>query len=319
MKFRYLLVFLLLAASCSTQKRSITPRHTENSKEYINQYKDLAIQEMNRTGIPASITLAQGILESNYGNSTLARRGNNHFGIKCHSTWNGKTIYHDDDRRNECFRKYPNVYDSYKDHSHFLTSTRRYGFLFEYRRTDYKKWARGLKKAGYATSPTYASKLIELIERYELHRFDRMDAPLAAAEYSGGGSSLGDVDNYSFSAGKHRIRTRNRIDYIVVREGDTFKKLNQELNLLPWELNKYNDLDGNSTLREGQILYLQPKRKKAARGYDHHKVKQGETMHSISQRYGVELEELYEMNRMEEGKQPGPGDKIWLRETKPGN
>lgn len=317
MKFRYLLVFLLLTASCSTQKRSITPRHTENSKEYIHQYKDLAIQEMNRTGIPASITLAQGILESDYGNSRLAREGNNHFGIKCHSNWYGKRIYHDDDRRNECFRKYPNVYDSYKDHSHFLTNSRRYEFLFDYRRTDYKKWARGLKKAGYATSPTYASNLIELIERYDLHRFDRMDAPQITTEYTGGGSSLGNVDNFTISAGKHRIRTRNRIDYIVVREGDTFKKLNKELNMLPWELKKYNELDDTATLQPGQILYLQPKRKKAARGYEHHKVEQGETMHSISQRYGIKLEELYELNRMEPDEQLQPGQKIWLRDRKP--
>ncbi|MBS3807427.1 MAG: glucosaminidase domain-containing protein [Bacteroidales bacterium] len=319
MKFRYLLVFLLLAASCSTQKRSVIPRQTENSKQYINEYKDLAIQEMNRTGIPASITLAQGILESDYGNSRLAREGNNHFGIKCHSTWNGKRIFHDDDRRNECFRKYPNVYDSFKDHSHFLTTSSRYDFLFDYRRTDYEKWARGLKRAGYATSPTYASRLIELIERYELHRFDRMNAPQITPEYTGGGSSLGNVDNYSISAGKHRIRTRNRIDYIVVSEGDTFKKLNKELDMLPWELKKYNEWSDTAALRPGQILYLQPKRKKAARGYNHHKVEEGETMHSISQRYGVKLEELYEKNRMEEGEEPEPGDKIWLRQTKPDN
>ena len=172
MKFRYILVLLIISASCSTTRTPVKPLRTLNAQQYIKEYKDLAIQEMNRTGIPASITLAQGILESDYGNSRLATEGNNHFGIKCHSDWNGKRIYHDDDRKNECFRKYASNYQSYKDHSRFLTSSRRYAFLFDYDRTDYKKWARGLKKAGYATSPTYASKLINLIERYQLHQYD---------------------------------------------------------------------------------------------------------------------------------------------------
>ncbi len=317
MKFRYILLLLVVIASCSPRKHTVAPRHTENSKQYIERYKDLAIEEMHRTGIPASITLAQGILESDYGRSRLAREANNHFGIKCHSNWNGGRIYHDDDRRNECFRKYRNVYDSYKDHSHFLTHSSRYDFLFDYKRTDYKKWARGLKKAGYATSRTYASRLIELIERYDLHRFDRRTTVRTARHNSSGGPSLGNVDDYTISAGKHQVRTRNRIDYIVVKQGDTFEKLNRELNLLPWELRKYNELDDGAKLRQGQVLYLQPKRNKAARGYDVHKVKEGETMHSISQMYGVKEEELYEKNRMEPGEQPDPGEKVWLRGDKP--
>ncbi len=320
MNFRYLLAFLLLFASCSTTQKSFTPGHTEESKAYVQQYKDLAVREMQRTGIPASITLAQGILESDYGRSRLARQANNHFGIKCHDSWSGKRIYHDDDRRDECFRQYSSVYQSYRDHSRFLKGSQRYAFLFRYERTAYKKWARGLKKAGYATSPTYASRLIELIERYGLHRFDknpRLASANAAMNVSTGRSSLGDVDNFTFSPGKHRIRTRNRIDYIVVKEGDTFKSLNKELNLIPGELKKYNELSDTASLYPGRILYLQPKRNKAARGFETHKVKKGDTMYSISQKYGIELEELYERNRMDPSEEPQRGDKIWLRGKKP--
>jgi len=316
MKFRYFLILLAVGTACSPARKGFEPTATASSRQYISQYKDLAVQEMNRTGIPASITLAQGILESNYGNSTLARKGNNHFGIKCHSDWRGDRIYHDDDRRQECFRKYNSVYDSYKDHSHFLTSSKRYTFLFEYDKTDYKRWARGLKKAGYATSPTYASRLIELIERYQLYRFDRQSTTVASAENSGP-APLGNVDNFRISPGRHVVKTRNRVDYIVAREGDTFKELNKELDLLPWELKKYNELADTTQLRKGQILYLQPKRNKAERGFDVHLVKEGDTMHSISQLYGVKLEKLYERNRMEEGEQAEPGEKIWLRKDKP--
>lgn len=316
MKIRYILVLLIISASCSTTRTPIQPIRSLTAQQYINEYKDLAVQEMRRTGIPASITLAQGILESNYGNSRLATEGNNHFGIKCHNDWNGKRIYHDDDLRNECFRKYESPYQSYKDHSRFLTSSQRYAFLFDYKSTDYKKWARGLKKAGYATSPTYASKLINLIKRYNLHQYD-VNPYTASSGSSSGHSRLGDVDNYQISAGRHVVRTRNRIDFIKVKKGDTFKSLNEELDLLPWELKKYNELDDSATLKPGQILYLQPKRNKAARGYDVHVVQEGDTMYSISQYYGIKLDELYEKNHMEEGEQPEPGQKIWLRKDKP--
>ena len=143
------------------------------TEQYIVKYNGIAVEEMNRYGIPASITLAQGILESGNGESRLAIEGNNHFGIKCHNNWNGKTIIEDDDEKGECFRKYPKAADSYRDHSLFLTERGRYSFLFEYKKTDYKKWAKGLKKAGYATNPKYSTLLIDLIERYELNKFDK--------------------------------------------------------------------------------------------------------------------------------------------------
>lgn len=316
MKFRYILVLLLFSAGCSTTRAPVTPLRSLTAQQYIKEYKDLAIQEMNRTGIPASITLAQGLLESDYGNSRLAKEANNHFGIKCHDDWDGKKIYHDDDRRNQCFRRYKDVYQSYKDHSKFLTSAKRYAFLFDYDRTEYKKWARGLKKAGYATSPTYASKLINLIERYQLDQYDK-NRYSAGTSGTSGRSRLGDVDNYRISAQKHTVRKRNRIEYIRVKEGDTFKSLNEELNLLPWELKKYNELDDTTQLKPGQILYLQPKRNKAARGYDFHIVKEGDTMYSIAQLYGIKLEELYEKNHMKKGEEINPGQKIWLRKEKP--
>lgn len=316
MKIRYILVLLMFFTACSTTRTPVEPFRSLTAQQYIKTYKDLAIQEMRRTGIPASITLAQGILESDYGNSRLATEGNNHFGIKCHSDWNGGKIYHDDDRKNECFRRYKDVFQSYKDHSRFLTSSQRYAFLFDYDRTEYKKWARGLKKAGYATSPTYASRLINLIERYQLHQYDKTSYTASSAG-SSGRSRLGDVDNYQISAKKHTVQMRNRIDYIKVKEGDTFKSLNEELNMLPWELKKYNELDDTARLRPGQILYLQPKRNKAERGYDVHIVEEGETMYSISQLYGIKLDKLYEKNRMEKGEEPAPGQKIWLRKKKP--
>ncbi len=145
---------------------------------YIDKYSSIAIQEMNMYNIPASITLSQGILESGNGESYLAVEGNNHFGIKCHDNWNGETINEDDDKKNECFRKYDKVSDSYRDHSLFLTERKRYLFLFKYKNTDYKKWAKGLKKAGYATNSEYAKLLIDLIEKYDLDRFDNADSKI---------------------------------------------------------------------------------------------------------------------------------------------
>ena len=161
------LVFILFIISVFTLSAQ------NKTERYIQQYTKIAVEEMNRYNIPASITLAQGILESGNGESRLAVDGKNHFGIKCHNNWNGKTIIEDDDEKGECFRKYSKVAESYRDHSLFLTERGRYSFLFEYRKTDYKKWAKGLKKAGYATNPKYPKLLIDLIERYSLYNYDK--------------------------------------------------------------------------------------------------------------------------------------------------
>ena len=310
------------------------PEHREmNMREYINKYSLLAMSEMKRSGIPASITLAQGIIESNYGRSRLAREGNNHFGIKCHNGWTGRKIFHDDDKRNECFRKYNNPDESYIDHSDFLMQGSRYRFLFSLRPGDYRSWARGLKKAGYATNARYADMLIDMIENNNLHVYDEMvfsgkdiegiyagsnatgntDSYLAERNFD---SREPGIDNFTISR-KSRVEVRNRIDYIRVREGDTFSSLQEEFDLLGWELRMYNELGEREKLEVGRLLYLQPKRSKAARGNDFHIVKEGETMYSISQLYGIKLKALYKKNRMEPGNEPLPGTELWLRKLKP--
>jgi len=324
MKKRILFIIItILAVSCKVQRVPDTSKKyaSLSRQNYIENYKDLAINEMKRSGIPASITLAQAMLESDNGNSTLARKANNHFGIKCHSDWDGGTIYHDDDRRGECFRRYKSVYESYIDHSDFIVNGNRYSFLFDMEPTDYKAWSRGLQKAGYATSRTYAQLLIKIIEDNQLYVFDKGGSlnftSNEESSYDNDNVNLADVDNFTVQMNKHRVYNRNRIDYIIVKNGDTFKSLIQEFELLPWELYKYNELDEGAELKEGQILYLQPKRNRAEHGFDYHTVSEGETMYSISQMYGIKLKKLYEKNRMEIGKEPEPGQKLWLRKRKP--
>ena len=320
---------------CRTYKptsQSTLPALTAGS--YINAYKELAIREMKRTGVPASITLAQGMVESDYGRSRLAREANNHFGIKCHNDWVGPTIRHNDDRRNECFRKYRKPEDSFYDHSDFLKYGSRYRALFDIDPTDYKAWAHGLKRAGYATNPEYAQMLIRKIEENQLYYFDRDNiaintisqqkpAVITTTEVQ---DSINIVvpstmfkGNVAVPAVVPRVRENNRIQYVIVKDGDTREKLENDYQLLKWELTRYNEIKGELTLVPGQILYLQPKRDKAEPGKDYHNCTEGETMYLISQKYGIKLKSLYEMNRMEEGTEPVPGQRIWLRAIKPVN
>ncbi len=279
-------------------------------ENYIDTYADLAMREMVRTGIPASITLAQGCLESDNGNSRLARDAKNHFGIKCHDDWKGRKIYHDDDERNECFRKYKNVEESFTDHSDFLTTKSRYAELFELKPDDYKAWARGLKKAGYATSSKYADHLINIIEENQLYDYDllvlnREPGPLTPAETP-------------FITVSHReILTNNRTEYIVVKPGDTPGSLREELALFPWELFRYNDIDRSVALDSGMVIYLQPKRWKAESGSEFHEVKEGETLWQISQLYGVKLSRIRRMNGLTAGEEPVVGGSLWLRRSNP--
>jgi len=330
----HLILFLILIslAACSVKKPATSVQSSNGwVDKYINQYKDLSMSEMRRTGIPASITLAQGMIESDYGRSRLATEGNNHFGIKCHNTWKGPTISHHDDRRNECFRKYRKAEESYFDHSDFLTSTSRYGFLFELDEKDYKGWARGLKKAGYATNPDYANMLIRKIEEYELWRYDlgKNTLPKTVTKpdtvKKAGISSSGSQDSYPKQANDNfavpgrvsRIKENNRIQYIIVNETDTKEGIEKEFGLLKWELSRYNEIDYDLKIVPGQILYLQPKRDKAEPGQEIHTVVRGDTMYSISQRYGIKLKPLYELNRMDQGAEPQEGSRIWLRTIKP--
>lgn len=270
---------------------------TDDYVTYINQYKDIAIEQMHKYHIPASITLAQGLLESGAGKSDLARRSNNHFGIKCHSSWEGKRTYHSDDKIGECFRVYKNVRDSYEDHSIFLATGSRYAFLFKYAQTDYKNWARGLKRAGYATSPTYANKLIEIIERYNLDRFDRAQSS---------GESRNQITHTPYIA--------NDIVYIVARQGDTMQCIAEEFGISKRKLIQYNDLYRGYVPVKGDIIYLHRKHRKAQKPYVQHTVGDGESMYMISQKYGVRLKRLYKMNKATpDTYSPMIGDVIRLR------
>ena len=282
--------------------------NTLTREAYISAYSELAMKEMARVGIPASITLAQGCLESNNGNSTLAVKANNHFGIKCHD-WTGKKVYHDDDARKECFRSYASPYESFMDHSLFLTTRTRYESLFELKPHDYRGWAKGLKKAGYATASNYANLLIQVIEENELYRYDVLVLE--------GGLGMG-TDSTSMVAehGYHTNREvliNNMVEYIVVEPGDTPETLRDEMDLYKNELYRYNNLYKGARLDPGQIIYLQPKRRKAARGNEIHVVEEGQTMYDISQIYAVKLKHLYRMNLMTEGAQPLEGTEIYLR------
>ncbi len=292
-------------------------------QDYINKYSDLAVREMKRVGIPASITLAQGMLESGNGNSTLARKSNNHFGIKCHNDWTGKKVYHDDDRKGECFRKYNNVYDSYLDHSDFLVTKQRYASLFTLKKTDYKGWAHGLKKAGYATDPRYAKRLIEIIETHHLDQYDKGVKVSKDADYSQRSSTKKPVvkksntDNFEIETFEnHKLGVNNGIKYVTVKDGDTFEGISEEFGLKSWEIFNYNDLSEDADISDFKHLYVQPKRNKAHPKHKTHKVKAGESMHYISQKYGVKVKRLYRLNNMKEGEKVHPGQVINLRKRK---
>lgn len=277
----------------------LLPAQNAQYRTYINMYKDLAIEQMERYNIPASITLAQALLESGAGQSELARKSNNHFGIKCHN-WTGRKTYHDDDERDDCFRVYKSVRDSYEDHSLFLVSSTRYSSLFHLDPTDYVGWARGLKLAGYATHPEYADRLINLIESYALDRFDSDSAPYILAE----------------SSTPHTPRLANGLVYVVARQGDTMKGIAEEFGISRHKLIRYNDLYRNYVPVKGDIIYLHRKNWRAKKPYTQHVVRDGESMYSISQMYGIRLRRLYQMNK-DKGDittySPRVGDVIRLR------
>ena len=327
----FLLVFFTLASCRVSRVANRSVPVSGSADEYINTYSSLAVDEMKRTGIPASITLAQGIIESGMGKSRLAVEANNHFGIKCHDDWTGPTIRHNDDRRNECFRKYRNPEESFRDHSDFLVNQNRYRSLFDLDPEDYKAWARGLKRAGYATNPDYANMLIRKIEEYGLHKYDLASARAGIrAEKPGTVDPAGSDDVVAIAPGNNSPRPKpeisfipegvmenNRIQYIIVKEGDTRESLEKEHKLLRWELPRYNELPDDFIPEQGQLLYLQPKRNKAEPGREQHVATEGQTMYQISQIYGIKLEQLYILNRMEQGSEPVTGQRIYLRRIKP--
>lgn len=281
------LIFSLVLISCCLAIQAQT--RNKQYEDYIKKYRELAVDEMKKYHIPASITLAQGLLESGAGQSTLARKSNNHFGIKCGSDWKGKTVRHDDDARGECFRAYKHPKQSYEDHSKFLAGRPRYASLFKLKITDYKGWARGLKKAGYATNPRYADQLIDIIELYDLDKYDK----------KGGLKWMKENPN------PHQPYIANDLVYIVVRSGDSWKSISKEFDISQSKLRKYNDLYKGYILQVGDILYLEKKNKKAGKEHIVHVLRAGESMYSISQKYGIRLKNLYKLNKMD-AEDPAP-------------
>lgn len=303
----FLNLCLLLPAVAFAQPSE--PRMSK--EEYIQKYKDDAIREMHSSGIPASITLAQGMLESSYGNSPLAKYANNHFGIKCHKGWDGPTFIQDDDERNECFRKYYDVYDSYRDHTVFLQTRDRYGFLFELKPTDYKGWARGLKKAGYATNPKYADLLINLIEDNNLHQYDKgVKLPEPELVAAVGNTQVAKKQRHVLAVRQVQV-SDNNIKYVLASNGDTPETIAKTNNMGVWQVLKYNDLEKGQALYDGEVIYLQPKRNNAAS--DSHTVRAGETLHSISQEHGIKMKRLRKLNNLPDGYVPAAGDVLKLR------
>lgn len=308
---------LLFIALFSLVQVFALPKQTTR-EEYIQKFYKLAISEMQRSGIPASITLAQGCWESGNGNSRLATQANNHFGIKCKSAWRGKTIHHDDDSSQECFRKYEHAEASYIDHSNFLMSGSRYGFLFQLDPKDYTAWAHGLKKAGYATDPTYAQRLIKIIEEFKLYVYDEYvdNRPLAALKKE---PTQIKVENPVSTRQPltHKIERRNGLRTIVVAPGDTYQSLTKDLKLKDWELHTYNDIVKGSQPKVNEILYVEAKYKKANRSHKQHVAEKGDQMHYIAQRYGLKLKPLLKRNRMKGNDQPVAGQIIYLRNKSP--
>ena len=308
-----MLLALITLTGCFTSKnRTKTPaaknlsQARDDYERYVLTYYPIAVEQMERHNIPASITLAQGLLESGAGKSKLSRTSNNHFGIKADKSWKGKRTSSMDNGRLCYFRKYESVRDSYEDHSKFLVNRQRYAFLFKLDRDDYEGWAKGLKKAGYAEDKAYPSKLISLIERYELHRYDRFTMKDVKK------SSAVAFETYEKQSAR-TIYRGNDLLYVIGNTGDTFKSLSKEVGVSRRKLIKYNDLYADYNIKAGDIIYIEKKRSKSGKEYPAHVVQQGESLHSISQKYGIKMEKLYERNRQIAERGIKVGDVIKLR------
>lgn len=322
-----ILILLLATLSASTPQEA-----------YIDTYAPTAVDEMYRSGIPASITLAQGLLESRAGQSELAMYANNHFGIKCHRDWKGEKTHRDDDKKHECFRKYRKAAESYRDHSDFIRYRDRYKFLFDYELTDYKSWAYGLKKAGYATDNAYADKLIALIERYNLQRFDTMkpgdlpgEKPLPPArrkqqeeERLQGppypplkleeAEKVDVATEFSFSLDRP-VYSKNGVNFVYAMEGETYETIAEDFNLFKLEIYRFNEVGkGTRQPRPGEVVYVHAKKDRTARGLDKHIVESDEeSLWEIAQRYGVTLKSIYKRNGFSDKYVLAEGDVVKLR------
>lgn len=327
-----LLSFLFLLEPAQTQALLQNNDEPISAQKYVELYKGDAIKEMYAHGVPASITLAQGMLESGNGNSDLAREANNHFGIKCHTDWTGETFIKDDDKEDECFRKYKTVLESYTDHSLFIKNKQRYASLFDLEITDYRGWAYGLKAAGYATDPDYPKLLIKIIEENRLFLYDNslggkrpkpkevkeptVEQPkkINKEEAKAPAKAAPAVAKKEKSV-KHHVLTQNGVRYVEAADGDSYQSISKEFDTDIRLLYNYNDIENDNKLTKGERVYLKPKRSKAKTEY--HTVKEGETMHAISQQHGIKLKKLYQKNNMKQGAEPKPGQQLWLKKQKP--
>ena len=282
-----LLFFILVLGFCLS---GYSKDSRMSNLDYVDAWKQIAVQQMIDFKIPASITLAQGILESGSGNSMLAKKGNNHFGIKCHG-WEGEKIYFDDDTKGECFRVYDNAELSYVDHSEFLTGKSRYNRLFDLKLTDYKGWAKGLKEACYATNQKYPHLLIEIIERLDLFELDKLGVPSVERK-------LQPIAEKSVSLTRTISVHKNKVKYVVAKNGDTYYKISKEVGLSLWQLYKYNDFSSKKeVLKEGDVIYIQPKKIRAKERKAKFTVsKYNISLKDISQREAIKLKRLLRKN-----------------------
>jgi Muramidase (flagellum-specific) len=297
----FCIYFLLFCSALQAQTKS------KVYLEYIDLYANLAVSHMDQYKIPASITLAQGILESGAGRSSFVKESNNHFGIKCHTDWKGERLYRKDDGPNDCFRKYKKAEESFEDHSKFLKQHQRYAVLFTYNIRDYKAWAKGLQTCGYATDKAYANKLIKLIEDYELYRYDTKSPQ--------GRDKKKKTEGLTSSVPKMKrdvFKTHGLI-YVVADSDDSFDEIAHDLDFKAKDLIKYNEVPEDFPLYKGDIVYLEKKKKKADKPYYEHVVRIGESMHSISQKYGIQLKQLYKMNKKNSEYVPEEDDVLRLR------
>lgn len=287
-------LILFAFAAFSTAQNSVY-------QQYVARYHTMAVDQMKRYGVPASITLAQGLLESNAGRSMLAVKANNHFGIKVGGDWTGPYVVKSDDRPDDRFRKYRSVEESYEDHSLFLRRPR-YAALYDLEPTDYVGWARGLKAAGYATNPSYAQLLINIIEQHNLMQYDRLQG-------AHGGYGMPDEDILN------RVRLCNDVVYVVVRQGETFSDIAKAANIRESRLRSYNEVDRHYRLKVGDRVFLNRKKshvEHSLRGTPH-RIMAGQSMYDIAQMYGIKVEKLYKWNRLRDDYYPTEDDVLILK------
>ncbi len=303
LKLFILAIFLLSAGSLLAQPADLIV-------SYISTYKEFAVAEMQRTGVPASITLAQGIYETTAGTSDLVLASNNHFGIKCKNTWTGESVRHDDDLRQECFRKYSSALDSYKDHSDFLRTGQRYAFLFKIDPIDYRSWAYGLKQAGYATSPKYPMSLIKLIEDYNLNEYTLLALQQPRKEVIGKGVIDADVTITAkvYPEGMFKIND-TRVVYAV--QGSSLLAIAKQYDVDYVKIFEFNEMKETDLLERSQLIYLQKKNKTGMKNF--HVVEKSETLYDIAQAEGIRLENLCELNFCKTTDIPMPGEKLNLK------